>query len=455
MKFNKLSLIKNQIFSLGLLFFIRTFLSLSAGLVIPIFVIKSISLSSYGEFVFLSTLGLVLLLISELGLNGVFLRNGLNLTASQSSEYLYKTFLLRVITFQPFAVLAFLLAVVVNHYKPAPNFLSNILLVIASTFFLTLQGFLYLTNLGLRRNYPQMLSEVMGRSLWLLGAYPAAKYYGVTGLLAVSTISALTQVMVGGIGLIKPSNNKNYTYTEIWNSSHQFGISTILMGLLNKIDILLIGIFFGSAFTGAYGYGSRIRDFFIDLVGTSSSSYFKKFSAQDDQAVKRLGKMLAYIAALLGGLGFPFALIVSKALADKSTSNITLSIMFFSFSGILIVLNQNIIWALMAKNLIKQLNLATLYNTLAKGSLIILSGYVLSFKGLLLALFLAEVLYLQSLTQILKDKHNYLYLLAYLPLLLIIIPTLLTHYLKLPLTILTTLVIIILLLVKGKKYLKN
>ena len=441
----KVKILQNQTVSLGILFLLRTTFGVIAGLVVPILVIKSIGLAKYGEFIFLSTLSLVLLIVSELGINGVFLRNALHLEKEQAKEYLWKAFLLRVLTFIPFALISIVGVVIFNHFHPLPNLVAKLLWVILSTFFLTLQGMFYLTNLGLRRNYPQMASEFASRLVWIVGAYFGAKYYGVSGLLAVTTLATFLQVLIGGAGLVKYSLTKNYTFKEIWDSSRHFGVNTILMGLLNKVDILVIGIFFGGAYTGAYGYGSRIRDFFIDFVGTATSSYFKKFKSEERNMVVKLQKILAYLAALLGFLGLPFALLVGSILKEHNPREVILSITFFSFLGVIIVLNQNILWDLTAKNLVKELNQATLYNTIAKTILIILTGFTLGFPGLLLGLFFAEILYLLSLTQILKDKHNYDYLLVYLPLALLTLPLLLAYkFGLLPLFVATVIILLIL-----------
>lgn len=413
----KNELLKSKVVSLGILFITRTLLTLISGLVVPLFIIKDLGLAAYGEFIFLSTLGVILIVLSEMGVNTVYIREALHLNPIQAKEYLWKAVVLRVVTFLPFALISVIIAYLYTSLHNDRELLHNLLWVIASTFFLTLQNQIYLTNLSMSRNYQQMISEFVGRVIWIVGALYAGKNYGVTGLLTVVTFASILQVSLGSIGLVKFSSEKTIPYKKIWRSSRNFGVNSILIGLLNRVDIIVIGVFFGPALTGAYGYGSRIRDFFIELTGTVSSSYFKKFKTENKKAIYQIQKNLTYLSALLGTLGMPFAIIVGWILKEEqNNAEIVLALIIFSFMSIIMVINQNIMWLLTARNLVKELNQAILYNVVTKAILITLSGFTLGFNGLLFAIFANEILYLMSLTQVLREKHNYDYLISYLPL---------------------------------------
>lgn len=440
----KNELLKNKVVSLGILFITRTSLTLISGLIVPLFLIKDIGLAAYGEFIFLSTLGVILLVLSELGVNTVYIREALHLTPKQAKEYLWKAIVLRVVTFMPFALTSILGAYIYASLNNNSEILNNLLLVVVSTFFLNLQNLIYLTNLSLGRNYQQMLSEFISKIIWIAGALYIGKNYGVTGLLAVVTLAALLQVSVGSLGLVKFSREKTIPYKKIWKSSRNFGVNSILIGLLNRVDIIVIGIFFGPTFTGAYGYGSRIRDFFIELTGTVSSSYFKKFKAEDRKAIYKIQKNLTFLGAILGTLGFPFAIVVGWILKDDpNREEIVLALIAFSFMGVIMVINQNIMWLLTARDQVKEMNQAILYNVITKVILITLCGFTLGFKGLLLAIFTNEILYLMSLTQVLREKHNYDYLISYLPLIISAGIILLASKLNILFMLFVTLVILI------------
>jgi O-antigen/teichoic acid export membrane protein len=440
----KNELLKSKVVSLGILFITRTLLTLISGLIVPLFLIKDIGLSAYGEFIFLSTLGMVLLVLSELGVNTVYIREALHLTPKQAKEYLWKAIVLRVVTFLPFAIISVLIAYLYASLHNDKELLHNLLWIVASTFFLTLQNQIYMTNLSLNRNYQQMISEFVSRVIWIVGALYAGRNYGVTGLLAVVTLASLLQVTLGGIGLVKFSREKTIPYRKIWRSSRNFGVNSILIGLLNKVDIILIGVFFGPTITGAYGYGSRIRDFFIELTGTVSSSYFKKLKTENKKAIYQIQKNLTYLAAVLGTLGAPFAIIVGWILKEElNKAEIVLALIAFSFMGIIMVINQNIMWLLTARNLVKELNQAILYNIVTKAILITIAGFMLGFKGLLLAIFANEILYLMSLTQVLREKHNYDYLISYLPLMVSVGIILLAYQVNILFMLLVTLIILV------------
>lgn len=448
----KNELLKNKVVSLGILFFTRTLLTLISGLVVPLFLIKELGLAAYGEFIFLSTLGVVLIVLSELGVNTVYIREALHLAPTQAKEYLWKAVVLRVVTFLPFALISVLIAYLYTNQQNDNQLFHDLLWVIASTFFLTLQNQFYLTNLSLGRNYQQMISELISRVIWIVGALYAGKNYGVTGILAAVTLASLAQVSIGSIGLVKFSSEKTIPYRKIWRSSRNFGVNSILIGLLNRVDIIVIGIFFGPALTGAYGYGSRIRDFFMELTGTVSSSYFKKFKAENKKAIYQIQKNLTYLAAVLGTLGIPFAIVVGWILKEEQNkTEIVLALIVFSFMGIIMVINQNIMWLLTARNLVKEMNQAILYNVVTKAILVTLTGFTLGFKGLLLGIFANEILYLMSLTQVLREKHNYDYLISYLPLIVSATMILLASQVNIFFMLAVTLVILVILYSQKNK----